>query len=223
SESALLGLNTAYQDALREGEQSRIGAIANLEQAILQAQLTGEISYAQQALQMEQKRLDNYAEVLQTMMNRQDKQQQTAYDRQMERAELLASIGNFSGYKVLGYSDEEIAMLEKAYAAAHAPKTSSAGSGQSKPALSLTQAERLLKAGVVTEKTLGAFKWYTGQDWQSGRLQPINTLIFSDLIDLLKEGTGDEIERYIDSIWGTLTEVQQNEVMKLLKKYGYKY
>ena len=223
AESTMLGLDTTYQNALREGEQSRIGAIADLDQAILQAQLTGEISYAQQALQMEQKRLDNYADVLQTMMNRQDKQQQTAYDRQMEHAELLASIGDFSGYKALGYSDAEIAALEKAYAAEHAAKNSSSGSSKAKPALTLSQAEKLLEAGVVTEKTLSAYKWYTGQDWQSGRLQPVNKPIFSNLIDLLKGGTNKEIEQYVDSVWGTLTEVQQEEMVKLLHHYGYNY
>lgn len=117
SESALLGLNTAYQEALRQGEQERIGTLSDLDQAILQAQLTGNISYAQQALQMEQKRLDNYANMLKTVLNRQDAAALQNYNRQLEKAELLASIGDFSGYKVLGLTDEEIAALGKAYAA----------------------------------------------------------------------------------------------------------
>ncbi|MBR2927565.1 MAG: hypothetical protein IKC24_00200 [Oscillospiraceae bacterium] len=115
AESTLLGLNTRYQDALREGEQSRIGAISELDQAILQAQLTGDISFAEQALQMEQERLDHYANVLKSMLSREDSLREQKYDRQMEKAELLASIGDFSGYRALGLTDEEIAALENAY------------------------------------------------------------------------------------------------------------
>ena len=117
SESAILGLDTDYQEALRQGEQSRIEAISNLEQAILQAQLSGDISYAQQALQMEQDRINNYASMLKTLMNRQDSQREQQYDREMDKAKLLASIGDFSGYKALGLTDEQIAALNRAYAA----------------------------------------------------------------------------------------------------------
>lgn len=128
AESTRLALNTNYQEALRQGEQARIAAISNLDQAIMQSQLTGDISYAQQALQMEQDRLDNYASILQDMLKRQDAAaqlaynrqqaaQETAFDRLMDKAALLASIGDFSGYKALGLTDEQIAALNGAYAA----------------------------------------------------------------------------------------------------------
>lgn len=39
-----------------------------------------------------------------------------------ERAKMMASIGDFSGYKALGYTDEQIAALKAAWDAAHAPR-----------------------------------------------------------------------------------------------------
>ena len=69
SESALLGLDTSYQEALQQGEQTRIDAIGNLEQAIVQAQLTGDISYAQQALQMEQERITDLITKLRALVS----------------------------------------------------------------------------------------------------------------------------------------------------------
>lgn len=115
SESALLGIDTGYAEALRQGEQARIGALSELEQAILQAQLTGDLSYAQQALQLEQDRLDGYAGVLQMLLERQEDAAAEAYDREMDKAALLASMGDFSGYKALGLTDEQIAALGNAY------------------------------------------------------------------------------------------------------------
>ena len=240
AESTLLGLDTNYQNALRQGEQGRIGEISELDQAILQAELTGDINYAKQALQMEQERLNNYANVLQMLIDRQDAAQQQAYERELEaykyrqaaqedaynkqmtKAELLASAGDFSGYKVLGFSDAEIAALEKAYKAENTSKQSS-GSGKTKPTLTLAQAERLLEDGVVTDKTLYAYEYYTGQPWQSGELETNGKLLFSDLIDVLKEGSREDIERYVDGVWDSLTDVQKNEVQKQLNYYGYKY
>ena len=203
AESTLLGLNTDYQNALREGERDRIDTVSELDRAILQAQLTGDIAYLEQALAMEQTRQNNYASVLQNLLNRQDDVQQQAYNRQLaaqqqayeqalKKAELLAKMGDFSGYKMLGLTDEEITALNTAYAAANTPKTSSAkGVGQSRK----------------SEESVA----------------PKSTLLFSDLIDTLETGKRKGVEQYVDSVWDTLTEVQKREVEKLLNQYGYTF
>lgn len=82
SESTLLGLNTDYEEALRQGEQGRINDLSELEQAIVNAQLSGDMEYAQQAMQLYQQQVDNYADVLQSMLSRQDAlaQQQAALE-----------------------------------------------------------------------------------------------------------------------------------------------
>lgn len=53
-----------------------------------------------------------------------------AYDRLADQAELLASAGDFSGYKALGYTDAQISLLENAYKAQSAAKSSGGSSGR---------------------------------------------------------------------------------------------
>lgn len=54
------------------------------------------------------------------------------YDRNLSRAELLAALGDFSGYEALGYSASDIARLNGAYAAANT-LSGSTGSGSGGP------------------------------------------------------------------------------------------
>lgn len=72
AESTMLGLNTAYQNALRQGEQSRIGTIGDLDQAIVDAQLAGDMKNAQAAMESAQDQTSRYASILQTLLNRED-------------------------------------------------------------------------------------------------------------------------------------------------------
>ena len=59
---------------------------------------------------------------------------ETAYERALRKAETLAQFGNFSGYKDLGYTDAEIALMEQAYrqqmAAANTRVSESSNSNQ---------------------------------------------------------------------------------------------
>lgn len=84
SESTLLGLETNYSDALRQGEQGRINALGELDRAITAARLDGDIANAQLAADSAREQTAGYASVLQGLMNRYDNQQaqQTAYERE---------------------------------------------------------------------------------------------------------------------------------------------
>lgn len=84
AESTLLGLDTSYSDALRQGEQGRIGALGDLDRAITDAELTGDIANAELAAANAKKRTDSYADVLRDLMDRYDQQnaQNTAYERE---------------------------------------------------------------------------------------------------------------------------------------------
>lgn len=53
---------------------------------------------------------------------RQQAAQDDAFSRQMAAAELMASIGDYSGYKALGLTDEQIAALGANYAAKNQPR-----------------------------------------------------------------------------------------------------
>lgn len=84
AESTMLGLDTSYSDALRQGEQGRIGARGDLDRAITDAELTGDIANAELAAANAKERTDSYADVLRDLMDRYDQQnaQNTAYERE---------------------------------------------------------------------------------------------------------------------------------------------
>ena len=84
AESTLPGLDTSYSDALRQGEQGRIGALGDLDRAITDAELTGDIANAELAAANAKERTDSYADVLRDLMDRYDQQnaQNTAYERE---------------------------------------------------------------------------------------------------------------------------------------------
>lgn len=84
AESTMLGLDTSYSDALRQGEQGRIGVLGDLDRAITDAELMGDIANAELAAANAKERTDSYADVLRDLMDRYDQQnaQNTAYERE---------------------------------------------------------------------------------------------------------------------------------------------
>lgn len=64
SESTLLGTQTAYTDALRQGEQEKLGALSDIDQAISDARLTGDINIANQAAQLAMSQLQSYSDLV---------------------------------------------------------------------------------------------------------------------------------------------------------------
>ena len=115
SQGEIAALRQAEANALSEIEFSRAQMMAEYQAAVRDAILSNNIAKAE-ALYNEALRLDQAA--VQNAMN----QAQLDYQARMEelamleaRAEMLASIGDFSGYAALGYSAEEIAALEAAW------------------------------------------------------------------------------------------------------------
>lgn len=93
AESTLLGLNTSYADALRKAEQSRIGALSDLDRAITDTRLTGDIESANATASSIREQTDKNAEVLQNLINRYDTlaARAQAYDREdAQRADAYA-------------------------------------------------------------------------------------------------------------------------------------
>ena len=72
AESTLLGLETGYSEALRQGQQERINAQSELDRAITDARLTGDIQNAQTIADGIRDRTNSYAGVLQSLISRQD-------------------------------------------------------------------------------------------------------------------------------------------------------
>ena len=82
AESTLLGLNTAYEEGLRQGEQERAKAIGTIEQGIADTELTGNLEAAETLYNRTKENIDSYAQALQVLMQQENmKQQQEKEDR----------------------------------------------------------------------------------------------------------------------------------------------
>lgn len=72
SESTALGIQTDYTNALRQGEQEKLNAMSDIDQAIADARLTGEIGIAQQAAQLAMDKLNAYGSYVNSLQNQQN-------------------------------------------------------------------------------------------------------------------------------------------------------
>lgn len=105
-----------------------------------------------------------------TAYNRETYKDETEYNRALAKAQTLAAGGDFSGYKALGYTDQEIAGLKSAYNKAQA----SVRSGESKsggPSASEDVYAEMYKAGIRSEGDAYAWLLSTGYNTtQAGKL-----------------------------------------------------
>lgn len=108
SESARLGLDTAYGERLNENEAARIAAIMQLRQQGADAEYQANAARDQANAQAQQNLYAN-------MMNLILQQQQDA----AQKAQNMAQYGDFSGYLELGYTQSEIDQMQKAWIAAN--------------------------------------------------------------------------------------------------------
>lgn len=108
SESARLGLDTAYGERLNENEAARIAAIMQLRQQGADAEYQANAARDQANAQAQQNLYAN-------MMNLILQQQQDA----ATKAQNMAQYGDFSGYLGLGYTQSKIDQMQKAWIAAN--------------------------------------------------------------------------------------------------------
>ena len=71
SESSALGIQNNYANALLQGEQEKLNTLNDIDQAIANARLTGEIGIAQQAAQLAMDKLSAYGSYVNGLMNQQ--------------------------------------------------------------------------------------------------------------------------------------------------------
>lgn len=97
---------------------------------------------------------------------------ETEYARALERAQTLAAAGDFSGYRALGYTDDEIANLQSAYAREQAASRLSSSGGRSSGGSGGTDTQgggdvysSMYEAGVRSEAD--AYAWLLGQGYSS--------------------------------------------------------
>ena len=147
AESTRLGYDTAYEDALRQGEQGRIAAIGSLDQAIADARLTGDIESANAAADAAKEQMSAYADALRFLINRQDTidARQEAYAR--EDAQRAAAYA------------QQMAALERQNELARQEAEQAAA----KPTLTVAQVNAAIKAGILTDAVLAAYEYYYGE------------------------------------------------------------
>lgn len=105
-----------------------------------------------------------------TAYNRETYKDETEYNRAMAKAQTLAAGGDFSGYKALGYTDQEIAGLKSAYNKAQA-SVRSGGSKRGGSSASEDVYAEMYKAGIRSEGDAYAWLLSTGYNTtQAGKL-----------------------------------------------------
>ena len=178
AESTMLGLDTNYQEALRQGEEGRIAAVGELDQAISDARLTGDITDAQLAADNARERAASYATVLQNLINRYDTQ--AAIQREEEAntkayayqtAMQLLQNGNMASDELLtaaGISKADAAAVVSAVTAAKKQASYNGGTYGQKP--TTAQVEVALNAalnGDRSEAVVSAIEGYYGMPLDS--------------------------------------------------------
>lgn len=99
-----------YLDQLSQANNDRSFAFDVLSQALAQSNYANEWQRTLDRDAISDRRYDD-----ETAWERSNYSSQTEYNQALAKAETLATAGDFSGYKALGYSDEEIANLRAKY------------------------------------------------------------------------------------------------------------
>lgn len=88
---------------------------------------------------------------------------QDEWNKAAQQAEMMASYGDFSGYKALGYTDSQIESMRQAYQIAQTAKAKSGSSGGKKSGdsgdggMKFSVAEKYAKQGIFNQEVLDAF------------------------------------------------------------------
>lgn len=177
---------------------------------------------------------------------------QDEWNRAAQQAEMMASYGDFSGYKALGYTDSQINQMRQAYQIAQTAKAKSGRSGSSGGKKSGDSGSPMTEdydglmlaaeqSGHPESYIANHYKEYgfnksTGlageyETWKSEQdSSAFNGSYFnaamSSLRTMLNQGGDDRLanaEKGVSSMWNKLNARQKAEVQKLLAEYGIAY
>lgn len=177
---------------------------------------------------------------------------QDEWNRAAQQAEMMASYGDFSGYKALGYTDSQIESMRQAYQIAQTAKAKSGRSGSSGGKKSGDSGSPMTEdydglmlaaeqSGHPESYIANHYKEYgfnksTGlsgeyETWKSEQdSSAFNGSYFnaamSSLRTMLNQGGDDRLanaEKGVSSMWNKLNARQKAEVQKLLAEYGIAY
>lgn len=163
---------------------------------------------------------------------------QDEWNKAAQQADMMASYGDFSGYKALGYTDSQINQMRQAYQIAQTAKAKSGRSGSSGSSggkkrrdsgMKLSVAKDNAKQGIFTQDVLDAFHnaGYSDEYLESayGYEQPSaagsgNVPNFGDLKrsiqTLVAQGSGDRAFQLYNQYFDSLSTKQQEELNRML-------
>lgn len=160
---------------------------------------------------------------------------QDEWNKAAQQAEMMASYGDFSGYKALGYTDSQIESMRQAYQIAQTAKAKSGRSGGSggkksgDSGMKLSVAKDNAKQGIFTQDVLDAFHnaGYSDDYLESayGYERPSaagsgNVPNFGDLKrsiqTLVAQGSGDRAFQLYNQYFDSLSTKQQEELNRML-------
>lgn len=160
---------------------------------------------------------------------------QDEWNKAAQQADMMASYGDFSGYKALGYTDSQIESMRQAYQIAQTAKAKSGRSGSSggkksgDSGMKLSVAKDNAKQGIFTQDVLDAFHnaGYSDEYLESayGYERPSaagsgNVPNFGDLKrsiqTLVAQGSGDRAFQLYNQYFDSLSTKQQEELNRML-------
>lgn len=160
---------------------------------------------------------------------------QDEWNKAAQQADMMASYGDFSGYKALGYTDSQIESMRQAYQIAQTAKAKSGSSGSSgrkksgDSGMKLSVAKDNAKQGIFTQDVLDAFHnaGYSDDYLESayGYERPSaagsgNVPSFGDLKrsiqTLVAQGSGDRAFQLYNQYFDSLSTKQQEELNRML-------
>lgn len=162
---------------------------------------------------------------------------QDEWNKAAQQADMMASYGDFSGYKALGYTDAQINQMRQAYQIQQAAKASSgsksSGTVKKKKSddggMKLSVAKDNAKQGIFTQEVLNAFhkNGYSDEYLESayGYERPSaagsgNVPNFGDLKrsiqTLVAQGSGDRAFQLYNQYFDSLSTKQQEELNRML-------
>lgn len=162
---------------------------------------------------------------------------QDEWNKAAQQADMMASYGDFSGYKALGYTDAQINQMRQAYQIQQAAKASSgsksSGTVKKKKSddggMKLSVAKDNAKQGIFTQDVLDAFHnaGYSDEYLESayGYERPSaagsgNVPNFGDLKrsiqTLVAQGSGDRAFQLYNQYFDSLSTKQQEELNRML-------
>ncbi len=157
-----------------------------------------EASYQDGLNQNERARIDGIRDIQSAGDKAQLNILQNYWEDAAERANVMASIGDFSGYKALGYTDEQIAALKAAWDAKNAPRyyggtpdnTRTYGAGYS----------------TLNNSSLGI----KASEWD---------YVYNNIATLLRSGNSAALNKYMNQVSSNMSKSQWEQTEALLDRY----